>query len=280
LTKDDLTMPGADRGESIRLAAERLRESHVSGIACAPVRHLIGEHDLAVAYAVQDANTDAWVTAGRRLVGRKIGLTATVVQKQLGVDQPDYGMLFADMALGDGEEIPAGRLIQPRVEGEIAFIFGRDIDLEDATPGEVMRAIDCAVAAIEIVDSRVAGWNIRITDTIADNASSGLYVLGTSPKRLNDLDLWTCGMVLESRGEPVSTGAGAACLGNPMNAATWLVRVMSKAGRPVLAGDVVLAGALGPMAAVEPGNGYELRIGGLGSVRIAFAQDIARGASE
>jgi 2-keto-4-pentenoate hydratase len=280
LTNDDLTMPGVDRGEAIGLAAERLRESHVSRIACAPVRNLIGEYDLAAAYAVQDANTDAWIAAGRRLVGRKIGLTATVVQKQLGVDQPDYGMLFADMALGDGDEIPAGRLIQPRVEGEIAFIFGRDIDLEDATPGEVMRAIDCAVAAIEIVDSRVAEWNIRITDTIADNASSGLYVLGTRPKRLDDLDLWTCGMVLESRGEPVSTGAGAACLGNPMNAATWLVRVMSKAGRPVLAGDVVLAGALGPMAAVQPGNGYELRIGGLGSVRIAFARDIAGGASE
>ncbi len=258
-------------GEAVRLSAERLRESHLSGVACAPVRDLIGERDLAAAYAVQDANTDAWIAAGRRLVGRKIGLTATVVQQQLGVDQPDYGMLFADMA---------GRLIQPRVEGEIAFIFGRDIDLEDATPGEVMRAIDCAVAAIEIVDSRVAGWNIKIADTIADNASSGLYVLGTSPKRLDDLDLWTCGMVLESRGEPVSTGAGAACLGNPMNAATWLVRMMSKAGRPVMAGDVVLAGALGPMAAIQPGNGYELRIGGLGSVRIAFGRDIATGASE
>jgi 2-keto-4-pentenoate hydratase len=260
-----------DRGEAIRQSAARLRESYRSGVACAPVRDLIGDGDLTAAYAVQDANTDAWVAEGRRLVGRKIGLTAAVVQKQLGVDQPDYGMLFADMALGDGDEIQAGRLLQPRVEGEIAFIFGRDIDLPDATPGEVMRAIDCAVAAIEIVDSRVAGWNIRITDTIADNASSGLYVLGTSPKRLDHLDLWTCGMVLESRGEPVSTGAGAACLGNPMNAATWLVRVMSKAGRPVLAGDVVLAGALGPMAAVQPGSAYELRIGGLGSVRIAFA---------
>jgi 2-keto-4-pentenoate hydratase len=260
--------------DAIARAAARLRMARESGEACAPVRDLIGESDLAAAYAVQDQNTRAWIAAGRRAVGRKIGLTAPAVQRQMGVDQPDCGMLFADMALGDGEEVAAGRLIQPRIEGEIAFVFGRDIGLADATPGEVMRAIDYAVPAIEVVDSRIALWDVRIADTIADNASSGLYVLGTSPKRLETLDLWTCGMVLESRGEPVSTGAGAACLGNPINAATWLVRVMAKAGRPVCAGDVVLAGALGPMAPVAPGQGYELRIGGLGAVRVAFAKPV------
>jgi 2-keto-4-pentenoate hydratase len=260
--------------DAVAMAASRLAAAREARVACAPVRDLIGADDLAAAYAVQALNVGAGIAAGRRVVGRKIGLTARAVQRQMGVDQPDYGMLFADMELCDGDEVAAGRLIQPRIEGEIAFVFGRDIDRPDSTPGEVLRAIDYAVPAIEIVDSRIAGWDIRIADTIADNASSGLYVLGTSPKRLADLDLWTCGMVLESRGEPVSTGAGAACLGNPINAATWLVRVMAKAGQPVTAGDVVLAGALGPMAAVAPGDGYELRISGLGSVRVAFAPGV------
>ncbi|MDD3446891.1 MAG: fumarylacetoacetate hydrolase family protein [Zavarzinia sp.] len=251
-------------------AADRLAAAYTDG-PCAPIRDLLPQGDVAAAYAVQDMNTKRWLAEGRRLVGRKTGLTARSVQRQLGVDQPDYGMLFADMSLGDGEEIAKGRLLQPKVEGEIAFIIGRDLTAPDTTAGEVLRAIDSAVAAIEIVDSRVAGWDIRITDTIADNASSGLFALGTTPVSLSKLDLWACGMVLEARGEPVSTGAGVACLGNPVNAVTWLAQVMARAGRPLVAGDVVLAGALGPMVAAKPGDSYELRISGLGAVRVAFA---------
>src|SRR3546814_165540 len=186
---------------------------------------------------------------GRRLVGRKIGLTARSVQQALNIDQPDFGMLFADMEVPDGGTVGAGRLLQPRVEGEVAFVLGRDITVSDPTIADVIRAVDFLLPAIEIVDSRIAGWDLQIVDTIADNASSGLYVLGAEPRSLRDIDLRLCGMVLEKGGEPVSSGAGLACLGNPLQALRWLAHTMVKVGRPILAGDVVLSGALGPLVA-------------------------------
>jgi 2-keto-4-pentenoate hydratase len=254
-------------------AAVRIREAYASGVPCPPVRDLVPPGDVAAAYKIQDVNTAAWLAAGRRPVGRKIGLTALSVQRQLGVDQPDFGMLFADMALGDGEEIALKRVMQPKVEGEIALILGRDLAMEMPTFADLLRAVDYAVPAIEVVSSRIANWDIRIVDTVADNASSGLFVLGGPPRRLEGLDLALCGMVIERRGEPVSVGAGAACLGHPINAAVWLARKMVEVGRPLAAGDVIMSGALGPMATVAPGDVVELRISGLGSVRGVFARE-------
>lgn len=261
----------SDITPAIQEAADRLARAAADGTPCAPVREILPAGDLAAAYAVQNINTDRALAAGRRLVGRKIGLTSVAVQKQLGVDQPDYGMLFADMAVGDALDIPVGKLIQPKVEAEIAFIIGQDLDSDQLTVADIMSAIDYAVAAIEIVDSRIANWDIRITDTIADNASSGLFVLGGEPRLVGDFDPRLCGMVMECRGEPVSVGAGAACLGSPFNATLWLAQKMAAVGRPLLAGDIVLSGALGPMVAVKPGDVFETRINGLGSVRAAFA---------
>ena len=215
--------------------------------------------------------TEGWTGAGRRLVGCKIGLTSKAVQLQFGVDQPDYGVLFADMALADCEEVPAGSLLQPRVEGEIAFRLARDLGEERLTVSDLMEAIDYAVAAIEIVDSRIEGWNIRIADTIADNASSGRFVLGSDPRRLGSFDIRLCGAVLERNGQPVSFGAGAASLGNPLFATLWLARRMIAAGRPLREGDIVMSGALGPMVPARPGDAFELRINGVGSVRTSFA---------
>lgn len=258
---------------NIQHVADLLWAAHTSGQPCAPVRELLAEGGVDAAYAAQNINTERRIAAGGRLVGRKIGLTSVAVQKQLGVDQPDYGMLFADMAMPDALDIPANLLMQPKAEAEIAFVLGRDLDIEQPTVADVLRAIDFAVPALEIVGSRVANWDIRILDTIADNASSGLYVLGNEPRLLKDLDLRNCGMVLECRGEPVSTGAGAACLGHPVNATLWLARVMARVGRPLKAGDTVLSGALGPMVAVKPGDVFEARIEGLGSVRAAFAKE-------
>lgn len=258
--------------EPLQAAADRLHGAERGATPCAPVRDLIGAGDVARAYAVQEINTCRALADGRRLVGRKIGLTAASVQRQLGVDQPDYGMLFADMALGDGEEIAPARVLQPKVEAEIAFVLGRDLDAEWLTGVDLLRAVECALPAIEIVDSRIAGWDIRLADTIADNASSGLYVLGTTPRRLDAVDLRLCGAVVELRGEPVSVGAGAACMGNPLNAALWLARVMVREGRPLRAGEVILSGALGPMVAARPGEVFDVRINGLGSVRAAFAR--------
>ncbi|WP_298282580.1 2-keto-4-pentenoate hydratase [Acidocella sp.] len=259
--------------EAILQAADALYEAARTGVPAAPIRDLLAPGDVEGAYAVQAINTERALSAGRRLVGRKIGLTSVAVQKQLGVDQPDYGMLFADMARGDAEEVALSDVLQPKVEAEIAFVLGRDLNSEHLTVADLFRAIEYAVPAVEIVGSRVAKWDIRITDTIADNASSGLYVLGSRPVRLGDFDPRLCGMVMEKAGEPVSVGAGAACLGSPLNAALWLAKMMARVGKPLAAGDTILSGALGPMVAVAPGDVFDVRIDGLGAVRAVFAKE-------
>lgn len=250
-------------------AADRLALAQQQATPCAPVTDLIATpHE---AYAAQEVNTERGLAAGRRLVGRKIGLTSAAVQRQLGVAQPDYGMLFADMAVDEGADVPLGRLLQPKVEAEIAFVLDRDLPHPDTTVAEMLRAVDHAVVAIEIVDSRVADWKISFLDTVADNASSGLFVLGSRPVRIDAFDPVMCGMVMQRRGEPVSVGAGKACLGSPVSAATWLARTMATAGRPLRAGDTILSGALGPMVTVAPGDVVEAHVSGLGSVTAAFA---------
>ena len=261
-----------NRDEAIGAAAARLLQAHETATPCAPVRDLLPEGDLEAAYAAQQINTMYWLEAGRRLVGRKIGLTSHAVQRQLGVDQPDYGMLFADMSFADAEPIPVSRTLQPKAEGEIAFVIGRDLDGEQLVLPEVIAAIDYALPAIEVVGSRVADWNIQIVDTIADNASSGLFVLGSRPVPLSAFDPRLCGMVLERRGDPVSTGAGAACLGNPLTAALWLARKMVEVGSPLKEGDIVLSGSLGPLVPVEAGDVLELRVHGVGDVRAVFEE--------
>jgi 2-keto-4-pentenoate hydratase len=255
---------------AINALAERLRKAGETGVATQPIRDAIPVGDVVSAYAIQNVNTRYWIKNGRRLVGRKIGLTAKAVQKQLGVDQPDYGMLFADMMMMDGEEVPLTRVMQPKCEGEVAVVLGKDIKEPMLTMPELIGAVAYALPAIEIVGSRIENWNIRITDTIADNASSGLFVLGNEPKKLDSLDLRLCGMVMERRGDQVSLGAGAACLGHPLNAALWLARTMVANGSPLKAGDILMTGALGPMATVAPGDTLEVRISGLGSVRTVF----------
>ena len=257
---------------NIARLAERLRRAGETGEATAPIRDDIAAGDVAAAYAIQQANTDHWLRAGRRLVGRKIGLTAKAVQKQLGVDEPDFGMLFADMALGDGEEVGLSRVMQPKVEAEVALVLAHDLTAPDCSVAEVISATAYALPAIEIVGSRIRNWDIRLVDTVADNASSGLFVLGAEPRPLQGLDLRLAGMCMELRGEPVSLGAGAACLGNPLNAAVWLARKMVAVGQPLKAGDVIMTGALGPMVAVAPGDVIDVRIGGLGSVRAVFGK--------
>jgi 2-keto-4-pentenoate hydratase len=261
----------AKADESIKAAARRIRNAWTSGRPCKPVRDLLPKGDIDAAYAVQKINTDRWIAEGRRKSGRKIGLTAKSVQKQLGVHQPDYGILYADMEVVDGDEIAVSRLMQPRVEGEVALVLEHELTDPQLTLVDLIDAVAYALPAIEVVGSRIAKWDINILDTIADNASSGLYVLGTRPTSIADLDLRLCGMVMEKKGEQIAVGAGVACLGNPLNAALWLARKMVAVGMPLQAGDTILSGALGPMAPVAPGDVVEVRISGLGSVRAAFA---------
>jgi len=257
---------------AVAQVADKIFEAHKTGQPVLPIRDMLTAGALDEAYAAQEINTKRWLAAGRKLVGRKIGLTSLAVQKQLGVDQPDYGMLFDDMAVPDGWEMKPSQLIQPKVEAEVAFVLGRDLPDEHVTTADVIRAIEFALPAIEVVDSRIADWKIGILDTIADNASSGLYVLGNTPVTLDRVDLRLCGMVMERAGEEISVGAGAACLGNPVSAAYWLAKTMARVGRPLKAGDTIMSGALGPMAPVKWGDVVEARISGLGSVRAAFAR--------
>ena len=261
----------AEREKAIANAARRIRNAWKNGNTIRPVRNGLPKGDIDAAYEVQRTNTDFWIGEGRRVIGRKIGLTAKSVQAQLGVDQPDYGIIYADMAVVDGDEIDFASISQPRAEAEIALVLGDGLDREQITILDVIEAADYMLPAIEVVGSRIAKWDIDIVDTIADNASSGMIVLGTRPVALDDVDLRLCGMVMENRGAQVSVGAGAACLGNPLNAAVWLARKMADVGMPLAAGDVVMTGALGPMAPVSAGDVIEARISGLGSVRAGFS---------
>ena len=257
-------------------AARALRDAARTGEFIAPLRERFPQMSAADAYAIQRTNTEHRVRdEGRRIVGCKIGLTAKTVQAQLGVEQPDFGMLFDDMGFGDAQPVPMRGLQQPKIEAEVAFVLGRDLDMMSPGHIDVINAIDHLLPALEIVGSRIADWNIRFVDTVADNASSGAYVLGSTPCRLADVDLRLCGMVMTRRGEPVSVGAGAACLGNPLNAVVWLARTMAAVGHPLRAGDLVLSGALGPMVAVEAGDVFETRINGLGSVKAVFESESA-----
>jgi 2-keto-4-pentenoate hydratase len=251
----------------VEAAAARLRHAAESGVPCAPVRDLLGTADVAIAYAVQRR-----LTAGRpAATGWKIGLTSPAVQRQLGVDRPDFGRLFADMDVSTLDEVPSGRLLQPRAEAEVAFVLGTDLDAEHLDAAAVRAAVDHVVAAIEIVDSRIAGWDITITDTVADNASSGLYVLGDRRLTLGESEPVEESMRLYNDDVLVSEGTGAACLGDPLSALRWLATTARDLGEPLRAGQVVLSGALGPMVPAVPGATVRAEFSTLGTVSAVFS---------
>ncbi|WP_250283947.1 fumarylacetoacetate hydrolase family protein [Frankia sp. CiP1_Cm_nod2] len=264
-------VPGLER---YRQAADRLTAAARQRRPCPPVRDLLGASDIAAAYAVQQLLTRAAVGAHRRLVGHKIGLTSPAVQRQLGVDQPDNGVLFADMARAEDTPIDPADLLQPRIEAEVAFVLGAGLDQPDLDLGTARAAVAQVLPALEIVDSRIANWDISIVDTVADNASCGLFVLGAHRQPLGDLDLTTLTMAMTADGQVVSEGVGAACLGDPCQALLWLARTARELGSPLRAGDLVLSGALGPMVPVTPGSTYRATIAGLGTVTASFRKDL------
>jgi 2-keto-4-pentenoate hydratase len=257
--------------EAVARAAARLREATESGTPTAPVRDLIGANDVDAAYAVQSRNIEALLAAGRRVVGRKIGLTSAAVQQQIGVDTPDFGWLLDDMAYADGDTIPFGAVLQPKAEAEVAFVLKEDLSEGELDYDQVNAAIDYAVAAIEVCGSRIADWDITFGDTVADNASSGVYVLGTTRTTLDEFTPIDAVMSMMVDGVEVSTGTGAACLGDPINAVGWLARYARDFGDPLRSGQVVLAGALGPMHAITPGAQVTVAISGLGTASATFS---------
>jgi 2-keto-4-pentenoate hydratase len=252
--------------------ASRLRAAYL-GAPVPPLRDGLEPGDVDGAYAVQGINTRTWVREGRRIVGRKVGLTARSVQAQLGVDQPDFGVLFEDMTIPDGGVLPASRVLQPKAEAEVAFILAEPLDDPAVGRQAAAAAVGEAMAAIEIVDSRIEDWKISFADTVADNGSSAFFALSSSRLPLDGLDLWSCGMVLEVNGAVASVGAGAACLDHPLEALAWLARTLAARGDPLSRGDIVLSGALGPMVAIHPGDEVRATVGGLGSVSFRFVDD-------
>ena len=252
-------------------AAALLREAYAAG-AVPPLRRFLDPTDAAGAYAVQEINTRFWEAQGRRIVGRKAGLTAKAVQAQLGVDRPDFGVLFDDMAVADGGFLDPARCLQPKAEAEIAFVLGRDLRDPATTPAMVAAAVATVHAAIEIVDSRIAEWKIAFADTVADNGSSAFFVLAGPGCPLAGLDLEGAAMALEINRSVASTGIGAAALGNPLNAAAWLAQTLAARGEPLSAGDILLTGALGPMVALAPGDHVRATVAGIGEASFTYAK--------
>jgi 2-keto-4-pentenoate hydratase len=252
-------------------AAQRLLDAVRTRTPCPPVRDLIGADDIRAAYAVQMELTAARLAGRARIVGHKIGLTSPAVQRQLGVDRPDFGILFDDMDVSEADPIPVGGLLQPRIEAEVAFLL-RDGLSEEITPERVRAAVGTMAPALEIVDSRIAGWDISIADTVADNASSGLFVLGAARVGLDALEPVDVEMEMSIDGVVVSKGSGAACLGDPIAALTWLARAAQDLGDPLRKGQVVLSGALGPMVPVRPGMRVSATLSGLGTVAARFGR--------
>jgi 2-oxopent-4-enoate/cis-2-oxohex-4-enoate hydratase len=259
--------------DAILNATRLLRDARASRRGCAPLTETFPALDLAGAYRVSESILkEKMGQGGLRLVGKKIGLTSRAVQKQLGVSEPDFGYLTSDMNVPMGETVSRSAYLQPRVEGEVAFVLKHALKGPHVTVADVIRATDFILPCIEIIDSRVKDWKIKIQDTVADNASSAAFVLGCEPRALGAVDLRSAGMALRVNGEVVSSGVGAACLDHPALAVAWLANTLGGFGAQLDAGDVILSGAFGPVVPVNAGDHVEVSIEGLGHVHCYFGE--------
>lgn len=259
--------------EVITELADDLFKADQTAVPCAPLTERYPDLDINDAYAIQKHNIDRKIGAGARVVGRKIGLTSKPMQKLLGVNEPDYGVLLDDMFVEDGDVVDLDRMVQPRVEAELAFVMGEDLAGPGISAARAMQAIAGVMPAIEIVDSRVADWKIKLVDTVSDNASSGLLVVGGRPRRVDeDFDLRTLGVVVYKNGEMIDSGAGAAALGNPARCVAWLANKYGLQGEGLRAGDIVLPGAVHAMQAVQRGDVFRAEFAHLGMVTVPFSK--------
>lgn len=250
--------------------AEQLATAYTNKIPVPPLTTRYPEIDLEDAYAIQQMQVARWVAEGRGVRGHKVGLTSQAMQRQLGVTQPDYGVLLEDFFHAENSDIDTRRFVQPRIEPEVAFLLRRDLGGPGVHVAEAFDAIAWVFAAIEIIDSRIEDWNIGFLDTIADNASSGGVVLGTRGVRIGDLDLRLQGVNVRKNGELVATGVGAAVLGSPVNALVWLANTLGKRDVVLKAGQVILPGSMTRSIPVEAGATISADYGALGTVTARF----------
>lgn len=254
----------------IESAVEQLLGAYASGRPIAPLSAAHPQLGVDDAYAIQLGQAAHWSAQGRRVRGHKVGLTSVAMQRQLGVDEPDYGHLYADMFHLDSTPIDASAFIAPRVEPEFAFILSRPLSGPGLTAADAIRAVEAVVGSIEIIDSRIADWRIGLVDTIADNASSGGVVLGSRPLRLEAIDLVTAGCTLVKNGQVAGTGAGGAVLGSPLNALVWLANRLGELGVVLEEGAVVLPGSVCAAVPVAAGDTVTADFGPLGTVTARF----------
>lgn len=235
--------------------AHKLHQAEITKMPIPPIRTAFpNEKNIDAAYEIQKLNTERKLKNGAKIIGKKIGLTSFAVQEQLGVDEPDFGILTDKMLIKNFSKLDNKHLMQPKAETEWAFVLKEDLDQDHLDLKTIKKAIDYALVAIEIVGSRIENWDIKITDTVADNASASHFVLGTTPIQLQDIDLENCKMQLFKNEILASLGQGKACMGNPLNAMLWLAQTMQKHQQPLKAGEIIITGALGPMVPIEKGD--------------------------
>jgi len=222
------------------------------------------------AYAIQVKRIEVATKQGDQITGKKIGLTSLAMQNLLGVDQPDYGHLLKSMHVEDATVVSLNQLFQPKVEGEIAFVLKEDLVGPNVSVEDVLRATDYVVPALEIVDSRIKDWKIKLEDTVADNASCGLYVLGTNKVNIDDVDLKTIHMQLIKDEVVINEGKGTDVLGDPALCVAWLANKLSEYGVTLKAGEVILSGALSAAVEAKHGNTFRAKFTQIGEVTVEF----------
>ncbi|MBL8466678.1 2-oxopent-4-enoate hydratase [Methyloversatilis discipulorum] len=257
--------------QKIQAYGDELYQALVERRTVAPLLEREPDITLDDAYRIQLRMVQRRLDAGESIVGKKIGVTSKPVQDFLGVYQPDFGQLTSGMVYREGDTIDLGRLIQPKAEAELAFVLKHDLKGPGITAMDVIHATDYVVPCFEIVDSRITDWKIRIQDTVADNASCGVFVLGEARGDPRRLDITMAGMVLEKNGELHSTGVGAAVQGSPANAVAWLANTLGRLGIPFRAGEIILSGSQSALVPVTGGDELVCTVGGLGSCRVKFS---------
>lgn len=254
----------------IKEIAEELLQAERNKLAIAPLTEQYSDLNVTDAYQIQLEVTKKKVTEGRTIIGKKVGLTSVAMQKMLGVDEPDYGHLLDDMKVEDGGKVKVSDMLSPKIEAEIGFILKEDLQGPNVTFLDVLMATEYIVPTLEIIDSRIADWKIRLVDTVADNGSSAKVVVGSKLSKIDGIDLRSLGMVFYKNREMVATGSGAAALGHPAHAIAWLANKLHEFGITLKAGELILPGALSAAMNVQAGDVVSAQFGPLGSVSVTF----------